>query len=138
LFLFTAACFFIVLSLSRSAWVGLIMATFIASVCIAYRYHPGAIQRYRKSLWVGGSALLLAALPLAYYLFQLKPASAQGRGLTWNATFLLIQDQPFTGIGTGNFAVSYPHYQAAFLERLPDKEHAYFQLAGDNRYAFND
>src|SRR5690606_25333780 len=96
------------------------------------------LRHYRKLWLVGGALLLLAVFPLVYHLFQLKPASAQGRGLTWNSTVLLIQNHALTGVGTGNFAVNYLRYQADFLDGLNNNEHVYFQLAGDNRYAFND
>lgn len=130
--------YFVALSLSRSAWIGLFVSTSLSSVVLLFVHYGAFFRKYK--IQIGASALIciLVLIPISLFLYEMKEDSANGRALVWKSTGLMLNDSWDTGVGIGNFAPKYIHYQAAYLNRSNDNLKRYGQLAGDSRYAFND
>lgn len=119
---------------SRTAWLALLTA--IARPI--YRYHLRAKKhfvRLRTYAVFSMTALLLIAL-FTYGLYQLKPASAQGRVLIWKVTLRMIQERPLTGFGPEGFATYYMHYQASYLNSEGTSREKY--IASSNHLVYNE
>ncbi len=130
--------YFVVLSLSRSAWIGLFVGIFLSSLIILFINNEAFFRRNKIFIRVCVSILFLALIPISLFLYEMKADSANGRALVWKATGLMINDSWNKGVGIGNFAPEYVHYQAAYFNQSEKNIERYGQLAGDSRYAFND
>ncbi|WP_257669233.1 O-antigen ligase family protein [Parapedobacter tibetensis] len=138
LVLFVVGCYFVALSLSRSAWIGLLGGSIVPlTAYLAVRFQC-RLYMYRKWLYAGGAIVLLLLIPLGYWLYGLKKGSADGRLLVWRTTGGMVGDYWYSGVGVGNFAPNYIHYQAAYLRSSAPASEEFGRLAGDSRYAFND
>jgi O-antigen ligase len=90
--------------------------------------------KYRKTLvFVLATFLLVAG---ALKLYSIRPESANGRLLVWKSTAQMIADYPFTGIGAGQFASKYMHYQAQYLQKNSIKNEVL--LAENTIFSFNE
>lgn len=130
--------YFVALTLSRSAWVGLFASALFSSVVIPFLNSKHFLRKNMIFVKFCASVLFLCLIPIGLFLYQMKSESADGRGLVWSATGLMINDSWGKGVGIGNFAPKYVHYQAAFFNKSKKNIEKYGQLAGDSRYAFND
>lgn len=130
--------YFVALSLSRSAWMGLFVSVFISSLAILIVNYEAFFRRNKILVWLCALVFILVLFPVGIFLYDMKVDSANGRGLIWNATGLMISDSWDRGVGIGNFAAEYIHYQASYFNQSDDNHEKYGQLAGDSRYAFND
>lgn len=90
----------------------------------------------RKQLMLVVPILFLLFAGSIHYLYQLKPASANGRVLIWTNGIKMWQSQPVWGNGFGGFRRNYMPYQAAYFDKHPQS--AYASLAADNRLSFNE
>ena len=128
---------FVFSSLSRSAWLGLVIGVILLSLWIAIQ--DGSFLAIRKKRWfhLFGIASLVMIFFAGRKTYTFKQESADGRLLTWNSSAMLIQNHWLSGVGIGNFAPNYIHYQAAYFNKHGN-ENQLAQLAGDSRYAFND
>jgi O-antigen ligase len=124
----------LVLTLSRSAWLGAAVAVIVLLV--------GSRRHISRSVLVGAAALLLivgavaAILGLAGgYQFERSVAAratsvfeltAWGpRPAIWRDSLHLIASRPLLGYGPDNFGLVYPRFQAASLGTVPvDKAHS--------------
>jgi tetratricopeptide (TPR) repeat protein len=124
-------------SLSRSAWLGLVIGVILLSLWIAVQ--DGSFVAIQKKRWFSliGIGLLVIMVFAGWKAYTFKQKSADGRLLTWNSSTMLIQDHWLNGVGISNFAPNYIHYQAAYFKKHGN-ENQLAQLAGDSRYAFND
>lgn len=108
----------------RSAWIAIV-------VIIGYVTY----RRFSISTrWVAISILLLALL--SCWLYQFKPASANGRILIWKVTMQMIKEKPVFGFGPHGFTADYMHFQGEYFkkERSIDEK----QLADNNHYVYNE
>ena len=124
-------------SLSRSAWLGLVVGLILISLWFAIQ--DGSFASIHKKRWFRFTTLasLVVMAFAGWKTYTFKQDSANGRLLIWNTSALMIQDNWMTGVGVGNFAPQYIHYQAAYFDRNGN-DNQLAQLAGDSRYAFND
>lgn len=129
---------FVALSLSRSAWIGLFVSTSLSSVVLLFVHYEAFFRKYKIQIRASALICILVLIPISLFLYEMKEDSANGRVLVWKSTGLMINDSWDTGVGIGNFAPKYIHYQAAYLNKSSDNLESYGQLAGDSRYAFND
>lgn len=138
IFLLGLGLFFIALSLSRSAWIGLGLALFSSSIAVLFVYKETWFRRNWPTIRNYSAIALLLVIPAGSAIYEMKIDSAIGRELIWKSTALMIKDFWCVGVGMGNFASEYIHYQGAFLNMSPDNLESYGRLAGDPRFAFND
>jgi O-antigen ligase len=127
--------YFLILSTSRSAWIGIAAGISIPLLIQAAFRYPAAFRRWRIPAAI---LFLLVLIPACWWLYNFKSGSADGRMLVWTSVIGMIQENGLTGVGIGNFAASYVHAQAQYLKASPLHVETYGQLAGDSRYAFND
>ncbi len=74
-------------------------------------------------------------VPLLYYLYIYKQASADGRLLIWGTCMDMWNNKFLWGCGVGNFCHSYMDLQTRFLSSLPvDMKY----LVDETRHAFNE
>lgn len=133
--------FFVALSYSRSAWLGLLFGCIVPILIVFFhkRHHVSEIKLFSnyKSIFLGIVGFSIVIYILLLSLYAIKPDSADGRFLVWKATSQLIKDHWKTGVGVGQFAANYINYQGEVLQI--DKEFEKFQnVAGDTRFGFND
>lgn len=81
-------------------------------------------------------ALILLIVGMSMGLYNLRPASVNGRLLIWKSTIQMIKDNLLTGVGVGQFSANYMNYQAGYLQSKPDLQES--QLADNNVFAFNE
>ena len=126
-------------AMSRSAW----LAAGVSCLWV-YGCHAGWGQRLQqawqtkrnKVLAVAGISICVVCLAGAG-LFWLKPDSARGRLFMWQMTGRAICEKPWTGHGTGNFAVAYGKAQETYFA-AGDYEAWEERVAGSPEYAFNE
>jgi len=140
LYLVLSGCclIFLVALRSRSSWAGgLAGMVFVLVGCVRNRQSllSSRIRRHITAVSAGGLLLLAIA---GYASYHIKAESAKGRLLTWQVCTVMISRHPVTGIGKGNFPVSYGAAQHDLFERNNKTREEYGALAGDVRYAFND
>ena len=108
----------------RSAWIAIL-------AIIGYAIH----RRFSYSVrWIMFTLLLTGFL--SCWLYQLKPASANGRVLIWKVTTQMIKEKPFSGFGPHGFNTYYMHFQGNYLQEkgtIGDK-----RLADNNHYVYNE
>lgn len=108
----------------RSAWIAILGI-------IGYAIY----RRFSFSLrWVLFALLLTGVL--SCWLYQLKPASVNGRVLIWKVTAQMIKEKPFSGFGPHGFNTYYMHFQGNYLQEkgtIGDK-----RLADNNHYVYNE
>lgn len=139
LIVFLFSCYFIILSFSRSAWLGGISGILVCSTFLFFNHYKIKINSfkypvYKLLLFIVG----IGIVPFSIWLFNFNQSSASGRFLIWRSSLLLIKDYWAMGVGNGNFAPSYINYQAKFFEETIDNVKKYGDLAGDIRFSFND
>lgn len=108
----------------RSAWIAILAV----AGYLVYR-------RFSISFRWGIFALLLTVL-LSSWLYQFKPASANGRILIWKVTARMIKEKPIFGYGPHGFTANYMQFQGDYLKKegsIDDK-----RLADNNHYVYNE
>lgn len=108
----------------RAAWIAVLVIIGYA----IYRRFPFSFR------WMLFTLLLTGVL--SCWLYQLKPASANGRILIWKVTAQMIKEKPFRGFGPHGFNTHYMHFQGDYLKEkgtISDK-----QLADNNHYVYNE
>lgn len=137
--LFVAAIPIVLITLSRSAWLGLIAGVLLV---LFIRFHLfKKVSRWFRLLKfkiIGISMLMVVVSFAAYYLYHLKKESADGRILVWKLSFNIIDDHPFTGIGQDRFSARIIEYQSVYFKQHPDRMLTEGRLADTVYYAFND
>ncbi|MDB5226634.1 MAG: hypothetical protein JWN78_827 [Bacteroidota bacterium] len=126
--LFVGGLILLLLSDSRSGWLGFITSIFILIFLEQKK------SRY-KNYFVGTLFLFLSAF--TYFLFFYKYDSSSGRLLVYKIGLLIFKDHWLNGVGFGQFKEYYNNYQAAyFAHHSIDSKEAL--LADNTFYAFND
>lgn len=137
----------IYLASSRAAW----LASFTSVLFLIYSFlrHSNTTLRNATNGFVKRTMLQLRLVKLgcvllvisvitisAWYLYLMRPESANGRLLVWKATLNMIADHPIVGVGAGQFSSRYMHYQASYLSTTT---HSFEKILADNNiFAFND
>ena len=123
---------------ARTSWIA-------AIACISYllwNYDPAKafIKKITRHFFTKLGLLfviIIFASFSAYYLFNYKQDSANGRLFTWKIAWEIIEDHPVFGSGFNSFQVMHNDYQAAFFENkntnIPEAK-----LADNITFAFND
>jgi O-antigen polymerase len=127
-------CFLVLPSTqSRSAWIAVLLGF---AYLLFTKYGLKYIKQYFTSQYLNVLFfLVLISLGVGAYYF--KANSALGRILTWQVGLNMVKQNPFTGIGYGEFAYQYGFYQADFFKNSPPNP-IFIALADKNGYAFND
>ena len=122
---------------SRAAWLALFFSSSFLFF-FRYRWHINFREMLNTpTKRVGGFSLgLIMLLVVGLGLYYLKKDSADGRTLIWKASWGMIQDIPWTGIGFDRFQAGYMESQAAWFRNNPNDPAA--PLADDVVYAFNE
>lgn len=126
----------IVWTLSRGAWLGMLVGVAVAAACAAaWRADPsGAVGASKREttpalvapsrraaftaavvLVVGlavGAATMPGALPRAARILDTGSETASWRLATWRSTLVLIGDHPLLGVGPNGFEAAFPRYKA--------------------------
>jgi O-antigen ligase len=130
-------CFILCLlpaGMSRSAW----LAAGVSCVFILMTTRNLYPKRLSKGkLIVVGLATLVLLSVAAFRVYQLKPASANGRLFMWRMECRAIAEKPFAGHGIGSFARAYGDAQEAYFAR-GDYAQWEEEVAGSPEYAFNE
>ena len=138
---------------SRGIWISIIL-TIITAFLLYYFYHLKFIKKFYSNNKKWFKILLFTFLVItivystenpinqsaftasqrAMSVFNKQDVSINKRVLIWNSTLEMIKDNPFFGIGIGNFKLQYLNYQADFLHNNPEYAQ-YFSHPGE---AHND
>ncbi|MGY6545610.1 MAG: O-antigen ligase family protein, partial [Cyclobacteriaceae bacterium] len=122
---------------SRAAW----LAVLISAVFLLYhRYHwgnylMGFIDRPVKK-YIVAFLLAIVLIGLLGSMYLLKKDSADGRVLIWKASWEMIKENPWAGLGFDRFKAGYMEAQAAYFQANPKDPSIY--LADDVVYTFNE
>lgn len=121
------ALFLLVVSDSRSGWIGMIAGM----LYLVYQYLP----RYRRILFLIAGCCLLILITGALLFY--KPGSSNGRILIYKISWGMFAGNPLTGSGAGGFSQTYNRYQAGYFHTHSiDAPEAL--LADNTWFAFND
>ena len=115
----------LVLTYSRGAWMGMVMALAVLGLSLTLRFTrswPPLWRRLLPIVLLGGGALVLVVLitrvePLRVRVMSLvagrEDSSNNFRMNVWTSVMEMIRDRPWIGIGPGNtiFNLIYPLYQ---------------------------
>ena len=71
-----------------------------------------------------------------FYLYLLKPDSANGRVLIWTVSANMIKDKPILGFGSNGFDTKYMDYQAMYFKDNPESQ--YSMLADNPIHPMNE
>lgn len=126
--LFILVLIFLILSLSRIAWV----SVFVSSAII-FTWH---LESKRKKI-IFYLAIGISAIILACVIFLFKQDSASGRVLIWNITANHLTDHWYKGVGYGKFSSIYNLWQSDYFSthEVMDKK---FYVADNTYFAFNE
>lgn len=120
----------LILSESRAAWLGVIVAVMWSMSQI--HSFPHLIH---KKKYVFLSVFIIIGIILCG-LYSIRPQSADGRIFIWYNTVRMIADYPLWGTGTGGWLANYMYYQGDFFINHPDS--IYQMLADDVIYPYNE
>ncbi|MCF0061349.1 O-antigen ligase family protein [Dyadobacter chenwenxiniae] len=107
----------IIVSQSRSAWMGLGISALIALLSNRHRLYQLIIHltgRTRAKILV--CSAVVSVLVLLYLVLQLKKESAFGRVLVWKTGCSMSLDKPVFGLGIGKVSDFYLRYQMKYFE----------------------
>lgn len=125
--------------MSRAAW----LATIIGGSIVLIQWFPWKfslrkqIERNQKRFWWSMIGLWVMIFAIGIGIYLLKKDSADGRLLIWKVSTHLIAEQPWVGIGGGQFAGAYGKAQATYFANgtaTPQEE----RVAGSPEYSFNE
>lgn len=114
----------------------IISACYLIFVCFDGR---NVLKRWVDTTVKRAGVLAVAAVFATvgfYSLAEMNRDSADGRLLIWQSTLLMIQENPWAGVGFDRFKADYMKAQASWFESNPGTH--YEPLADNTRYAFND
>lgn len=110
------------------------LLSIFASLLIFFLYRMIFLQKFQKRLL---SFLFLGLLIVgAYFGYNLKKDSANGRILIWQVSLDMFKDKPLLGHGYGMFQAKYMDYQAKYFGRNPNSE--FTNLADNVKHPFNE
>lgn len=124
---------------SRTAWIALGVALAV-QVCRETDLSAKlrlVWKRHKMYCWGGIFLLICAIIAGSFAMYRMKPASADGRLLMWKISCRIITDNPWCGVGFGNFKGAFAEQQVANFssDHRPLKEQ---YAAGSPDFAFNE
>lgn len=121
---------------SRAAWIAAIVGIIVV---ISHRFHLIHQLCIILNSWFKRMIALLISLittgSLIVGLFYLRPDSVLGRLLISKINLRIIADNPWWGVGYGQYQTSFGKYQIAYFEQHPDDPLGMW--SGNGEYAFN-
>jgi tetratricopeptide (TPR) repeat protein len=136
----------LVLAKSRAAWLAVVVSTInlfsLQGKSMNLSVYPikfsfwNKFQNFKYQKPVVFALIVSLIVVGAWKLYSIRPESANGRLLVWKSTAQIIADYPVTGVGTGQFASKYMHYQAQYLQNKNNKEE--ILLAENTIFTFNE
>lgn len=124
------ACGAVILSGSRTAWIALVMAV----LAMTWQKIRGRLSvTARRTLWLFCPLTILGCI---LTLYPMRPESANGRMLIYQAALRCIGQDPAMGHGSMGILRDYMPAQAQILSLRPD--HPYRFLAGNSPFVFNE
>jgi len=126
----------ILISQSRSAWIGLLSGILV--LCV-WKFESFAKMLTTKRFLKRAIPLLIPLICLAgFYLYHLKIRSADGRILTWKLSIRMVKDHPVDGLGQEGVRNHFLKYQSDYFKSHPEKMATEGKLSGEVWYSFND
>src|SRR3989339_385711 len=95
---------------TKGAWLGFALVILLLGV-IAFLYFPAAVAPYRKAVLSVVAAGVLGFVGYVAKDLQARVVSVNFRLFTWEATWEMIQTQPWIGTGVGSFPPIYPAFR---------------------------
>lgn len=136
----------LILSKSRAAWLAGAISIFYLlwlkgkSVYLSFHLNKfSALYKFQNLKFRKLFAFVILAILLiagVFKLYSIRPESANGRLLVWKSTALMIADNPVAGVGAGQFAANYMHYQAKYFQNHNNTNE--LLLADNTIFAFNE
>lgn len=120
----------IVLSGSRTGFLAVCVVFFV------FLLLNSKIKRWLFEHWYLWLLILFCAVLLLFFIYQIKPDSANGRILIWRVCWNMIIKKPFFGYGFGNFNKFYMDAQASYFAANFESSHAF--LADNISHPFNE
>lgn len=118
----------------RSAWIAFII---VFAYIVNYRFQLlNGLRSSKRICFFLGIGVLFSILSFAYVLYQVKPASAEGRILIWKITSQMIKKKPISGFGTDGFNADYMNFQAEYLKTKGSIREK--SLADNNHSVYNE
>ena len=95
----------------RSAYIGVFVS--VLTICFYSSFFRGGNYTVLKKILI--VVLLLTVIPVSFYLYNAKKASADGRMLIYKVSAMMIADKPLNGFGFGLFEKYYNDKQALYF-----------------------
>jgi len=123
--------FLIVISMARSAWIGLFCGITLPLILFFGNRNLRVISK---------KIILFASGCIFFYflLYHVKVDSSNGRILIWSVSSTMIKDHWAKGLGLGRFSQEYMHCQKKYFDTQLEDVEKFKRLSGDVRFAFND
>jgi O-antigen polymerase len=118
---------------SRSAWIGIVVGTLYL---LYVKYDFSLLKKYLNDKYIK-FVITICTIFLAIVLWNYKANSALGRILMWKVSTVMVQKNPLTGVGFGEFINQYGFYQANYFKNNPH-DIVFINLADKVDHAFND
>jgi O-antigen ligase len=135
---FILCCIFVMpLTMARTAWLGMLVGTFVV---LQYRFgwFVSTITRLKKRILIFVIVVLLIFIGMAcYFIYHIKPESAQGRMLIYKIAMEICKKRPMFGTGFNTFAKEYNFYQSDYFASGAGDETEKW-LADNVQVAFNE
>lgn len=81
-------------------------------------------------------SMLIISITSSFFLYNLDTKSSSGRWMIWEITANMIQENPWRGVGQGNYSRDYLSYQASYFQ---DPDHINFvDKAANIKQAHNE
>ncbi len=124
-------------TMSRAAWLALIFSSGFL-LFFRYSWNIRFLEVFNSQIKraIGFSLGLAIVAVVGLGLYHLKKDSADGRTLIWKASWEMIRENPWLGLGFDRFQAGYMEAQASWFRNNPDDPSAL--LADDVVYAFNE
>lgn len=115
----------VLLSESRGAWLSFvgILSVYSMVILLKTEFLKRFLLRIDKTPIIIGSLLLILGLITSLYL--INPESSKGRLMIWEITSEMIKEEPFLGVGHGNYSVEYLNYQAEYFSKPENQQREY-------------
>src|SRR5690554_5289293 len=68
--------YFVALSLSRSAWIGLFVSTSLSSIVILFVHYEAFFRKYKIQIRASALICILVLIPISLFLYEMKEGSA--------------------------------------------------------------
>ena len=123
----------VVLTKSRGAWLAIPAAFIIFNYPFLQKIWKKLKNKvYRIAVVI---LILIMSMSALYFIFNMNKDSSMGRIFLWKITWMMIKENPITGIGYGNYPAQYLNYQEKFFT---DPENSkYYDFAANIKESHN-